>query len=242
MRDLTLITPTADQPTGIALLERYMQDQTAWGRVARWVVADDGTHGALLTLRQDHVRLCHPPRAVHSLCANLAAGLALVETPYVAIIEHDDLYHPRYLEELLSHLERPGVLAAGGSLNRYYHVGLRLYRHFGNPGAALCQTGLRREAIGYMSGAIEECRATASRGVDAAFWRRITDEARSTYETDQVVGIKGLPGRPGIGIGHRPLESGYEWQSDPDGVILRQWCGEHAAHYEGYYEVARCPA
>jgi hypothetical protein len=154
-------------------------------------------------------------------------------------MEHDDCYHPGYLSELLSHLERPGVLAAGGSLNRYYHVGLRLYRTFDNPGAALCQTGMCAPAAALLAAAAVECLAADSRGVDAAFWRRIVNGSRSTYVSDQVVGIKGLPGAPGIGIGHRPAESGSPWQEDASGAVLREWCGPYAEHYE---EFAACHA
>lgn len=46
---VTVITPTADQPTGIALLERYMARQTV--KPDAWIVADDGNTPASLTMR-----------------------------------------------------------------------------------------------------------------------------------------------------------------------------------------------
>jgi hypothetical protein len=238
MRDVTILTPTADQPTGLRLLESYIGAQTALDRVARWTVVDSGE----IASASYHVRREHHPEdsPAQDLCRNLLAGIeawTLRPTRYLVIAEHDDCLHPGHLAELLSHLERPGVLAAGGSLNRYYHVGLRLYRTFDNPGAALCQTGLCADAVPLLAEAAHECLAADSRGVDAAFWHRIVNGSRSTYVSDQVVGIKGLPGAPGIGEGHRPLETGYEWQHDASGTVLREWCGPYAEHYE---EFAAC--
>jgi hypothetical protein len=43
-----------------------------------------------------------------------------------------------------------------------------------------------------------------------------------------VVGIKGLPGRAGLGVGHRP---GTGWTPDPDFVRLRSWIGDDVDSY-----------
>src|SRR3990167_6985387 len=97
MTPLTLITPTADQPIGIVLCERYMRAQT-W-QDFRWIVVDDGEVPATLTMGQEHIRRPREPdcRDVESFCRNLLTAIPLVRTPYVAIIEHDDWYHPDHL-------------------------------------------------------------------------------------------------------------------------------------------------
>lgn len=235
--DLTLLTPTADQPTGIALCERYMRSQTAWDRVAEWIVVDDGREPAALTLGQSHIRRTREPGCspAQSLGRNLLQAIPRLRTEFVAVIEHDDLYHPFHLEILLGHLEHPSVFIAGDDLQRYYHVGRRQWREFDNWGGALCQTGFRRSAAGDLRRAAEECVRQDWRGIDAKFWSFVPKAARKTYRAEQVVGIKGLPGAPGIGIGHRPEESGYEWNGDPDGAKLREWAGEAARQYEGFY-------
>lgn len=234
--DLTLITPTADQPTGMSLCERYMAAQTAAERVVQWVVVDDGDEPARLTAGQVHVRRRREPGCtlVESFCRNLLAALPHVRTEFVAVIEHDDLYHARHLEVLLRYLERPNVMVAGDDLQRYYHVGLRLWKTFDNWGAAMCQTGFRRGVIGEFRAAAEDSLRSGWRGVDAQFWSRVPKSQWAVYRAEQVVGIKGLPGRPGIGIGHRPTESGCAWAEDPDGVVLRGWCGEHTETYIQY--------
>lgn len=57
---------------------------------------------------------------------------------------------------------------------------------------------------------------------------------RSLLDSANVVGIKGLPGRPGIGVGHRP-DFG---DPDPDGRILAEWLGPALADaYAGYRRV-----
>lgn len=235
--DVTLLTPTADQPTGFALCELYMAAQTTWDRVAQWIVADDGLEPARPTLGQRHLRRRRERdcTGAQSLCRNLLRALPEVRTEYVVIVEHDDLIHPRHLETLLGHLRDSGSWIAGDDLQRYYHVGLRQWRTFDNWGASLAQTGFRREVLPALQRALEECLVAGWRGVDAKFWSFVPQQHWRTYRAEQVVGIKGLPGAPGIGIGHRPAESGYEWHQDPRGLKLREWCGEAAENYFGFY-------
>ena len=39
-----------------------------------------------------------------------------------------------------------------------------------------------------------------------------------------VIGLKGLPGRPGLGVGHRP-KTRDDWQYDEDYAKLIEWLG-----------------
>jgi glycosyltransferase involved in cell wall biosynthesis len=238
MRDVTLVTPTADQPTGIALCERWMVAQTAWDRVAQWLVVDDGQQPTPLTMDQRYVRRereadCTPER---SLCANLMAALPLVETEYVAIIEHDDFYFPDYLATLMAHLAQDGVLIAGDDEQRYYNVATRQWQLYDNwRGGSLYQTGLRRETLPKLREAAEVCFADNWRGVDARLWGLVPAQSSRTYRAHMAVGIKGLPGRPGIGIGHRPDET---WNDDPGLTKLYEWAGEYAETYACFWEEA----
>ena len=50
---ITVITPTADQPIGMRLLEKYMARQTV--QPDEWIVADDGEVPARLALGQKHI-------------------------------------------------------------------------------------------------------------------------------------------------------------------------------------------
>jgi hypothetical protein len=49
--------------------------------------------------------------------------------------------------------------------------------------------------------------------------------------THHVVGMKGLPGREGIGIGHNP---NGPWTVDPALRILREWIREDVEFYQEY--------
>lgn len=230
MRDVTLVTPTADQPTGMALCERWMGTQTAWHRVAEWIVADDGKQPAPLTMGQNHIRREREPDCTpeQSLCRNLLAALPVATTEYIAIIEHDDFYFPRYLETLLGHLDT-GVLIAGDDEQRYYNVATRQWQIYDNwRGGSLYQTGFRRAALPLFYQALHACEETSFKGVDASFWNLVPKQQAVTYRARQAVGIKGLPGRTGIGIGHRPDET---YNDDPQLAKLREWIGAHASVY-----------
>ena len=87
---VTLLTPTCDQPTGMALCELYMARQTFhdWAPL-QWIVVDDGVVPATLTLGQHYVRRERgADTGAQSLAKNLLAALPLVEGEYLILIEH----------------------------------------------------------------------------------------------------------------------------------------------------------
>lgn len=220
---VTLITPTCDQPVGLALCEQFMARQTWPVAQAQWIVVDDGETPARLTMGQTHVRRARPHDCpgYQSLAHNLQAALPLAQGDIIVVIEHDDYYAPEHLETVLSALMAPHALIAGDTVQRYYHVGRRCWRQLQNQGAALCQTAFRRELLPAFDATIRECLGRRSFGIDAAFWRRVPPD-RWAVTGHTVVGIKGLPGRPGLGMGHRP---DGRWTADPALVQLRAWIG-----------------
>lgn len=237
MYDLTIITPTADQPTGIKLAERWMAAQTFKGSV-QWIVADDGETPATLTMDQTHIVREREAgtSGARSLAMNLRAALDKAEGRNIAIWEHDDYYGPGWLEYVVTTLDG-GADAVGETLARYYHVGKRVWRTFANAGnsAALCQTAFNRSMIPIMQKAIGDCIARDHYGIDGAFWKLVHagDYKAIVEATTHVVGIKGLPGPKGLGVGHRP--EGTAWKADPDALKLREWLGDSAEAYEGFY-------
>lgn len=237
MYDLTLITPTCDQPTGIKLAERWMAAQTFKGDI-QWIVADDGEQAATLTMGQTHIRRDREPgtSGAKSLAGNLRAALAKAEGRYIAIIEHDDCYGPEWLSHVVAALEG-GADVVGESLARYYHVGQRLWRTFSNGGksASLCQTAFTKAMVPVMLKALDDCESRDHIGIDGAFWKLVqTGDCKAIVQpSTHVVGIKGLPGPKGLGVGHRP--EGTAWKTDPDASKLREWLGDSAEAYEGFY-------
>lgn len=84
-------------------------------------------------------------------------------------------------------------------------------------------------------GILEHCSPEAFRGdFDNPV---IAEKPRVVSRTESLcIGIKGLPGRAGIGIGHR---LGPNEKTDHDGTILREWIGDDAARYSGFLRPAQ---
>jgi hypothetical protein len=230
---ITLLTPTADQWIGVNLMELYMRRQTVWGHVdIKWVVVDDGEEPANLSLGQVHIRRERPPAqtGARSLCENLREGLLHVDGDALFLIEHDDWYHPEYLERALRQLAEPQALLAGDARQRYYHLPSMRYRLYLNRGACLCQTGMKVEVLPTFRAVLDHCHVADSYGVDGMLWGKVSRQYWQLDAHDTVLGIKGLPGRPGLGVGHRPSRIG--WKADPQGDQLRAWIGDgDAARY-----------
>lgn len=233
---ISLLTPTADQPIGFAQCEVYMRRQTVWGQLPlQWIVVDDGLTPILPTCGQTYIRRMRAPQesGAASLCRNLLAGLPAVEGDVLCVIEHDDWYSPRHVEQLLAQLADPQALIAGDAQQRYYNVARRLWRIYANRGSCLCQTGLKRKVLSHLTRAAQRCLAHDSYGVDATLWGSLPTETWRLDPSSTVVGIKGLPGRAGLGVGHRP--HGPEWKPDPACKQLRAWVGSDAAFYADFY-------
>jgi hypothetical protein len=225
-----VITPTCDRPVGLALAEQFVRRQTR--PPDEWIVVDGGEQPAVCTMGQRHLRTAWPP-GVENFLGNLQAGLQEASGEVIAFIEDDDWYAPTHLEQLLALLADPMMLAAGDDDQRYYHVGYRQWRTWKNTGACLCQTGLRRQALPRLEAVIRVCLERRSYGVDTNFWRGISPSRRAIAKTHTVVGIKGLPGRHGLGVGHRP---DGKWHADPELAQLQDWIGEDSAIYADFYQ------
>lgn len=229
---VTLLTPTADQPTGFLLCEAYMARQTVWGALdLEWLVVDDGDTPCRPTLGQTHLRRERPPgqTGARSLCENLLAGTAAAQGDVVIIIEHDDWYAPQHLESMLWLLSTNRL--AGDGAQRYYNLPMRRWRVYPNKGACLCQTGFQRCLTKNFERTVRECLEADNYGIDGRFWGDIPREYWALASLESVCGIKGLPGRAGLGVGHRPTAQG--WTEDPLGAQLRAWVGPtDAAVYE----------
>ena len=133
----------------------------------------------------------------------------------VAIIEDDDWYGPGYLADVAKWLgHRP---LAGECRARYYNMATGKGRQLNNERhASLCSTAVRGEGLR----ALRQAVAKADTFIDMTLWRLCPGRL---YRTRHVVGIKGVPGRGGIGTGHRDAFG--------EPMNLRDWIGEDAALY-----------
>lgn len=220
----TIITPTSDRPETFALCERWIARQTVKPSV--WIVADDGEEPTRCTMGQLHVRRTRKKSKSGSFRGNLASALRLVRVGPVVIVEDDDWYRHDHVEQAVDGLRDTNHHIWGSRNSRYYNARSRRYCVFGgNPKhASLCQTAFEIECIPWI---LEWCSSSSSTTLDFDLWRAVKPERRNLVEdTGTVVGIKGLPGRGGIGMGHR---LGDRYPLDQDGRVLRDWIGEEDA-------------
>jgi len=229
---VSLITPTCDRPLAFAWCEAFKRRQTR--QPDEWIVADGGKrHAVTAASAQKYGHYPNSP-GVLNFINNLRLALRWAEGDIIVFMEDDDYYSPLHVEQLVGFLEAsPWALAAGDDRQRYYNVATRQYRTFDNIGASLCQTALRREVVPILLEQMDLCLQRKSYGVDTNFWRALPTERWALKRIDTVVGIKGLPGQPGLGIGHRP--KGPDWRDDLDGAVLSSWVGQDASMYFGFH-------
>lgn len=224
---LTLLTATGARPAAWALCERWMARQDYAGPV-RWIIVDDGPEPQPVTFRRDGWQLVlvrpspHWAPGQNTQARNLLKGLAAVgPEERLVIIEDDDWYAQDWLTTVATELQHAELV--GEHRARYYNVEQRRGRQLANTGhASLCSTAMRGSALRDFADA---CRSQP-KFIDLELWRRPRD--RRLFGGHRVVGIKGLPGRGGIGMGHDP---DFKGEADPCGSLLRDWIGEDAEVY-----------
>lgn len=229
---ISLLTPTGGRPEAFALCEQWIARQTYDGEF-EWVVVDDCDPPTPTTMGQRVVRPSWrwaPGDDTQRAC--LHGGLDVCDGWAIAIIEDDDWYHPRYLETMVKALTYRDRALAGEGEARYYNLRRRTWRQLGNRAhASLCSTILRTEVLRERLWRI--CSSDSRpRMVDIALWQTDDIEKAVLPGRGLVVGIKGMPGRPGIGIGHRDDMA----MTRDDAVLsqLYQWVGDDVDAYRQY--------
>ena len=219
---ITLIPPTGGRPDGRALADRWMQEQT--GQDFKGVVLDDCDPETPKPERADQIirpnwRWQEGDNTQH------ASMLALLEQAgdKVIIVEDDDYYSPEYIELMADALTRHDLVGECNAL--YYHVGMRHWRDMNNQHhASLCSTAVKGAARQQL---VNVCKQ-GHRMIDITLWRSLPGKL---FNSRFSVGIKGLPGRGGIGVGHR-LRGGVP---DPSLYKLNETIGkQHARAYASY--------
>jgi hypothetical protein len=162
----------------------------------------------------------------HTLTRNLRAGLQAARNDAIIIIEDDDWYSPDYVQTVIDRLgTQPVMTLCGECPSRYYNVRTRCYRPLHNQShASLCQTAFRLEMIPLILGLLRE----DGPWIDLLIWGALDGVL---YESELCVGIKGMPGRAGIGMGHH--SGGLP---DPNLDVLREWIGDDALEYARWGE------
>lgn len=224
---LTLLTATGCRPEAWALCERWMAAQTYTGPV-RWVIVDDGAEKQLVTFSREgwSLQIVWPDHVwqpgMNTQALNLLAGLDWVgPDDKVVIVEDDDHYAPDWLAHVDKQLD--GFELVGEMRARYYNTAQMRGRQLQNEKhASLCATALQGAAIDQLR---QLCLPDVT-FIDMHLWRGTA--IKKLFTGNRVVGIKGLPGRGGIGMGHKP---DFRGTPDPSGELLRSWIGQDAEAY-----------
>jgi hypothetical protein len=229
MFDVTLITPTGDRPLAFRLAERWMGRQSFRGST-QWIVVDDGELPTGMTMGQQYVRREHDSRGHGSLMANMLEALSRVDSRRILIIEDDDYYKPHYVASAIQQLDTSQL--AGNTLQLYYHLSRRRWKTYRSNSPSLCQTGFHDTLIPVVIEACHRALEKESISLDIELWRLAQKRKVRCHAfegTVRMVGMKGLPGRTGLGKGHRP---GQDWHEDDELAVLRHWTGGDFPNYE----------
>lgn len=232
---VTLITCTGDRPQALALCTLFVMRQ-AYSGPLQWITVNDASGFPPGANRLDHRNMTwlYPEPAwrpgQNTLARNLLAAIPEVRYDKVLFIEDDDWYAPNYVEMQAARLA-PVVSIVGAEDSRYYHLPSRRWRLMRNQGcASLCQSGIRAELLPFLA---DICKQGGD-FIDAQLWQCATGGRTLTGGQAECVGIKGLPGRPGIGVGHRPDSRPAEWTADPELTVLKEWIGEDVELYREF--------
>lgn len=222
---ITIITPTGFRPEAFKLCQNYIQRQTYRGPIQWIVVHDEGTEDLELTLPNPNIQIeVHKGPTVwqeglNTQRLNMNLALSKVKGKFIFVMEDDEWYSSRYLEIYCSLLEKFG--AVGESNSKYFHVQVQGYKEMGNVShSSLSQTAFRVELLELMKMAVN----SGNMYFDIVFWLTLQRDKIPTVlmnNKNLSIGIKGMPGRGGIGAGHRTKD----YIIDLDWKRLESWVG-----------------
>lgn len=206
-KPIALITPTGGRPEQIKHCMGFMKNQTYSGPVI-WILVDDCYPTTVNTVpedfREDWTIVKFYPFPIwkegdNTQARNLKAGIEEVkkyDVDAVFIIEDDDYYTPKYLSVMTAALK--GFDVVGEIQTVYYNVQLKSERRCVNTKhSSLFQTAFTPKMISLF----EEVLTYQEKYIDISFFKEAKN-IQFLKGLNLSVGIKGLPGRGGIGNGH----------------------------------------
>jgi len=198
---ITAITPTGDRPLPFALCQQWMKNQTK--QPDQWIVIDDGKNPLKPTYSMEYIR--REPQdddPKHTLILNLKKAMPLIKGDKILIVEDDEYYAPEYIEKMSLELDRHNVVGIGDS--KYYHLPSGGNFKIGNMDhASLAETGFVESFLPEFNKILDMDNVY----LDFIIWKVANRNGQGFIFVDSdenplYLGVKGLPGRPGIGRGH----------------------------------------
>jgi hypothetical protein len=219
-----LITPTGGRQKSLNLLAMYIERQTYQGPMT-WLVCDDCDPPSFLPHMRCAVEVIRPPwrwgkgdnTQSRSLCALLDR---VPDDADVIVMEDDDWYGPNYVQAQVDRLRAYELVGEGPTI--YFNPVANRWRRMPRRNAtSLCETAMKGAALSLFRKVAKNNRKM----IDIRLWQDFRGSKR-IFERVNVVGMKGLPGRGGIGVGH---SKGFGEPAPP--CALRALIGNDAAHY-----------
>ena len=234
---ITAITCTGGRPETFKLCQRWMMEQTV--RPDQWIIVDDGkeslmkSNGQFPSYSKYIRREPHLNDPQHTMLLNLKEAIPHIEGDVILFFEDDEYYAPGYIEEMVKWLDKYEVVGIAPS--RYYHLFSGRYMDSGNMHhASLAQTGFNKSFLPEF-----EKMLVGNQYVDYRLWDNIKDPKRKFLFSDAkplYVAMKGMPGRPGIGNGHRNF--GELNPDSPDMATLKKWI-PNQDHFNVYFNMSK---
>ena len=222
------LTPTGGRPEGLALLGEYINAQT-YKRKFTWVIVDDCDPATYIPKMRDGIDVIvirpdwrwKPGMNTHA--RNMEQALDHVPADSVCFIfEDDDIYLPGYIEAMLESISDSELI--GEIDSRYYNAQTGKHKILkGRFHSSLASTVCRGSALQSFR---DLCETGIQKMIDVTLWKNFNGK-KKLLQTRNVIGIKGMPGRAGIGIGHR-----HHFGSAHNKDTLRAWAGDYAANYD----------
>lgn len=249
---VSILTLTGARPEAFALCEKYVKRQRALTLDSEyefeWIIVDDGGSWPGMRL-PEHENLSHAfyipnsqwQAGENTFNRNLAYGLKYCTGELIAFMEDDDWYSPHYLLCMLDVWRtanlKPRII--GSSPAEYYNVRTGEHKILDNIfHASLAETIIHRSLVPVCQSILKQDQGITF--FDVQLWReaRMMCPGDSNYwlgAAGHSIGIKGMPGRRGIGVGHLDHP---EWEKDDlEFSYLRRLIGnEDAEAYKKYRE------
>lgn len=238
---ITAITLTGDRPEAFALCRKWIEKQTV--KPDQWIIVDDGKHPVERPTGTDYVyRKPTPGEPRFTMLLNLKMALSRIKGDKILIMEDDEYYHPKYIESMVERLGPYQIVGIGHS--KYYYLPTGGYiAHDNMNHASFAQTAFDKTVVPMLEHLLDR----KNMFIDIDLWSKFASEGyyrqglcsvfgnvnkglvfRDLYPC-LYVGMKGLPGRSGIGIGHNART--YTKHDIPDRKLLKQWVAEDYHDY-----------
>lgn len=206
--NISVITPTGGRPLAFELCELWMSRQTL--KPNQWIVVDDFEIPTKCTMGQTIIRRepFWTPSSGLTLQKNLEEALKIVNGDIILIMEDDDWYHQDYIKNMVRKFNQPNFEGQsshliGAGLYVYYNINNFTYTFHNNiHHSSLSQVAFTKKLIKQINIILQAFPYVQFFDIKLWSFARCNKTVFLT-KNPWCVGIKGLPGRPGVMDEHR---------------------------------------